>query len=265
MSKCRLGNRSLVAYLGGEMSDRDREDIRHHIETCPACADEVRTIERLLEGAGSLGQSMKEALAGIDWDAQAEKIVSAVWKDQSPARLEPRRERPWLLGLRFSPVLAGLLLGILVGAAAMFVIYRGGALRKPPAEAFFASGEFLNRVDQEIARRETLDYLEKSQYVLLELAQTQTETGYCRLTGAAARETRELLSKKKYLNPQLEKVRMAKAKAICDQIELLFYELAQISENLTPMQCRGIQNMIEEKNILLKIKLLKKELQGSEV
>ena len=58
---------------------------------------------------------------------------------------------------------------------------------------------------------------------------------------------------------------MAKAKEICDQIEMLFYELAQVSEGLTPAQCRGIQNMIEEKNILLKIKLLKKELQESEV
>lgn len=265
MSKCRLGKRGLVAYLGGEMSNRDREDVRHHIETCPACADEVRAIEKLLEGAGSLGQSMKKVLASIDWDAQAEKIVSTVWEEKSPARTEPGRERLWLFGLRFRPVLAGLILGILVGAVAMFFAYRSGAFRKPEAEAFFASSEFLSRVDQEMARRETLDYLEKSQYVLLELAQTQTETGDCRLTQAATRETRELLSKKKYLNPQLEKVRMAKAKAICDQIELLFFELAQVSENLTPAQCRGIQNMIEEKNILLKIKLLKKELQGSEV
>jgi len=247
------------------MSERDREDIRRHNETCPACADEVRALERLLESADSLGQNMKAALAGIDWDAQAEKIVAAVWDEKTRPQREPRREGVWLFAPRFRPVLAGLLLGIMVGAAAMFFVYRSGVLEKPPAEAFFASGEFLGRIDQEFARRETLDYLEKSQYVLLELAQTQTESGDCRLTEAAARQTRELLSKKKYLNPQLEKARMAKAKAICDQIELLFYELAQVSENLTPAQCRGIQNMIEEKNILLKIKLLKKELQESEV
>jgi Putative zinc-finger len=265
MNKCRRVRRDLAAYVGGEMSDRDREDIRHHIEICPACADEARAIEKILKGADSLGQGMKEALASVDWDVQAEKIVSAVWEQSPPAQSEPRRERLWLFGPRFKPVLASLLLGILVGAAAMFVTYRSGAFRKPPAETFFASSEFLGRVDQEMARRETLDYLEKSQYVLLELAQTQTESGDCRLTEAAARETRELLSKKKYLNPQLEKARMAKAKAICDQIEMLFYELAQVSENLTPVQCRGIQNLIEEKNILLKIKLLKKELQESEV
>jgi Putative zinc-finger len=265
MNKCRRVGKNLAAYLGGEMSDRGREDIRHHIETCPACADEARAVEKLLEGADSLGRDMKDALAGIDWDVQAEKIVSAVWRDNIRTQKEPRHERRWLFGVRFQPALAGLLLGILVGAGAMFVAYRSGAFRKPPAEAFFASSEFLGRVDQEMARRETLDYLEKSQYVLLELAQSQTESGDCRLSEAAAREARELLSKKKYLNPQLEKARMAKAKAICDQIEILFYELAQVSEGLTPGQCRGIQNRIEGKNMLLRIKLLKKELQESEV
>jgi hypothetical protein len=247
------------------MSERDREDIRRHIETCAACTTEVHAVEKLLESVDSLGRDMQAALAGIDWDGQAEKITAAVWDGKARPASDGRRERTWLLTFRFKPVLAGLLFGILVGAAAMVMVYRSGLLEKPSAETFFASSEFLGRIDQEVARRETLDYLEKSQYVLLELAQTQTESGDCRLTEAAARETRELLSKKKYLNPQLEKARMAKAKAICDQIEILFYELAQVSENLTPAQCRGIQDMIEEKNILLKIKLLKKELQESEV
>jgi hypothetical protein len=208
---------------------------------------------------------MKAALGEIDWDAQAEKVVAAVWDGRARPRGVERLGWRGMFAPRLRPVLAGLLLGILVGAAAMFMVYRGGLLEKPPAETFFASNEFLGRIDQEIARRDTLDYLEKSQYVLLELAQTQTESGDCRLTEAAARETRELLSKKKYLNPQLEKARMLKAKAICDQIEILFYELAQVSEGLTPAQCRGIQSMIEGKDILLKIKLLKKELQESEV
>ena len=58
---------------------------------------------------------------------------------------------------------------------------------------------------------------------------------------------------------------MAKAKAICDQIEFLFYELTQISVQLSEEEISKIQNMIEEKKLLLKIKLLKKELEQSEV
>jgi hypothetical protein len=265
MKTRRKTKKILRAYLGGEMGEPDREDIRRLVETCRGCADEVQAVERILESADSLGRDVQAALAGIDWDLQAEKTVAAVWDERARSEEARIKRRPAVWVFRPRPVLAGLLLGILVGAAAMFFVFRSGGTRKSPDRAFFASGEFLSRVDQEIARRETLDYLEKSQYVLLELAQTQTESGSCRLTEAAARETRELLSKKKYLNPQLEKARMAKAKAICDQIEMLFYELAQVSEDLTPAQCRGLQSLIEKKNILLKIKLLRKELQESEV
>lgn len=247
------------------MNERDRENVKRHLDACPACAAEYKELERILEGADSLGREMKSALAGIDWDARAEKIVAAVWDERKRREEEPKRGGFRISVFRLRPVLAGLLLGIMVGGAAMFIAYRGGLFEKPEGEALFASRESLERIDQEIARRETMDYLDKSQYVLLELAQTQGGMGDCGLTDAAARETRELLAKKKYLNPQLEKARMAKAKDICDQIEMLFYELAQISDSLTPAQCRGIQNMIEEKNILLKIKLLKKELQGNEV
>jgi hypothetical protein len=255
----------MAAYWGGNMSERDREDIKRHLDACPACAKEFTALERIMESADSLGREMKSVLSGIDWDVQAEKIVAAVWDEKRRPKREPRPRRLWTFVPRLRPVLAGLLIGIMVGGAGMFVAYRGGLFEKPKGEALFASREFLDRVDQEMARRETLNYLDMSQYVLLELARTQSGSGDCRLTDAASREARELLAKKKYLNPQLEKVRMAKAKEICDQIEMLFYELAQFSENLTPAQCRGIQNMIEEKNILLKIKLLKKDLQESEV
>ncbi len=247
------------------MSEHDRQRVKRHLDSCPDCTEEFMALEKILESADSLGLEMKSVLAGIDWDVQAEKTVVAVWDEKRRSRREPKRARLWAAVPRLKPVLAGLLIGIMVGGVGMFVAYRGGLFEKPKSEALFASREFLDRVDVEMARRETLNYLDMSQYVLFELARTQSGSGDCRLTDAAARETRELLAKKKYLNPQLEKVRMAKAKEICDQIEMLFFELAQISENLTPAQCRDIQDMIEEKNILLKIKLLKRDLQESEV
>ena len=265
MSKCRRHRENLLAFLGGELSEAEREKVSRHLETCPRCGREISEIRETLRMAGSLNPELEKAQAVVDWEAQADKIVAAVWKERGLPRPAPNRERSWLLAPRLRPVLAGLLAGIMIGGLAMFMIFRESISPKKEGEKLFASGEFLDRVDVEIARRETLDYLDKSQYVLLELTQASSDSGTFRLSEAAARETRELLSKKKLLNPQLEKVRMAKAKAICDQIELLFYELAQVSEDLSQAQRQEIQGMIQEKNLLLKIKLLRKELQESEV
>jgi hypothetical protein len=81
----------------------------------------------------------------------------------------------------------------------------------------------------------------------------------------ASGRAKELLAKKKYLNPQLGNSRMAKAKVICDQIELLFLELSQISDDLTGAEMKRIQGMIEDRRLLLKISLVEKELEESEV
>jgi hypothetical protein len=120
-------------------------------------------------------------------------------------------------------------------------------------------------VELEMARRETLDYLEKSQYLILDFVQSPSEKITSGESKLASLQAKDLLSKKKYLNSQLDKFQMAKAKQILDQIELLFFELAHISEELSDSQIKEIQNMIEEKKLLLKIKLLKKELEESEV
>ena len=81
----------------------------------------------------------------------------------------------------------------------------------------------------------------------------------------ATQKAKDLLTKKKYINPQLDKFRMAKAKEICDQIELLFFELTQISDQLSDEDLTKIQNLIEDSQLLLKIKLLRRELEESEV
>jgi hypothetical protein len=208
---------------------------------------------------------MMKAVEDVDWETHAEKVVSAVWETRRPRKPVEDRKRLRFLSPRLSPVLAGLLLGVIIGGAATYLVIRGNFGPANGGDGFFASREFLDRLDVEVARRETLDYLEKSQYVLLELAQSPAEGGETALSDAAAREARELLSKKRFLNPQLEKTRMAKAKDICDQIELLFYELAQVNEGLTEAQRAELRTLIEQKNLLLKIKLLKKELQESEV
>jgi hypothetical protein len=97
-------------------------------------------------------------------------------------------------------------------------------------EGFHVSRSFLDRVELEMARRATLDYLEKSQYVLLDFIQGPIQPaseGWRK--SLASQKAKDLLMKKKYIDPQLNKFRLAKAKEICDQIEFLFFELAGIS------------------------------------
>jgi hypothetical protein len=143
----------------------------------------------------------------------------------------------------------------------MYFALRAPGPRPDPGVGYFASGEFLDRAELEQARRNTVDYLEKSQYMLLDMFDS-AEQGPVVPPAIRAERARDLVQKKRYLNAQLERYPMAKAKAICDQIELLFRELAQVSDELPAAELGRLRGFVEERQLLLKINLVKKELQS---
>jgi hypothetical protein len=265
---CKKISRELVAFLYGELDKDKTEEVRTHLDICPICQEEVRGIKELIRSADSLKDDVEEAMESVDWDTLPNQISETVFEDRSPHSQRAARRSFWesLVQSRLKPVYAALLAGLVLGSLATLIVTRTSFLRESRGESFFVSQEFLERIELELARRDTLDYLEKSQYVLLDFIQAspgQAPQSWRRDLVSQAAE--DLIAKKRYINPQLDKFRMAKAKEICDQIEFLFFELTQVSDHLSEEDLQNIQNLIEEKQLLLKIKLLKKDLEESEV
>jgi hypothetical protein len=262
MKMCPMTGKDRAALLSGDPEEAGRMSMKEHLEKCPECRSEAEEFRRLLEGADGIKAEIRAAVDSVDWEALPARITDHVFRqvrDPDKVRLADRF-RGWTASWNMKPVLAGLVLGLTVGAAVMYLALRtpGPGPRLPAG--YHASGEFLDRVEIELARRQTLDYLEKSQHVLRDIIQAPAEP-YGSLIPLGSERARDLLQMKGYLNPQLDKFQMAKAKAICDQIEILFLELAQISEDLPAAELRRIQHFIEDRQILLKISLVKRELQ----
>jgi hypothetical protein len=243
------------------------EGLRRHLEGCPACRREAERVGMIMDAAAAFRDELREAESGVDWEAFALRVASrAIEHGRAAEKVEAGRRpgrRRFFSPLVLRPVLAGLAAGLVLGSLAMFLALRdrGAAGRRP--QGFYASADFIDRLEAEVARRQVLEYLEKSQFILRDI---YSGGGPYQTPAAAfgAGEVRELLNQKRYLNPQLEKFRMAKAKAVCDQIELLFQELAQLSEEMTPAEVERIRSLIEERRLLLKINIIKKEI-GNEV
>ncbi|HOW85068.1 MAG TPA: hypothetical protein P5119_06895 [Candidatus Aminicenantes bacterium] len=230
----------------------------------PADRAEAEAVERLLGETAAVRDEIRRAAEAVDWQALPALIAdralaaedgAAGRKAGAPVRL------PWPAALRMRPALAGLAAGLIVGAAAMYLALKAPGPRPGRNEAYYASGEFLDRAELEMARRGAVDYLEKSQYVLLDVFGSD-EAGPVAPASVRMSQARDLLQKKKYLNGQLERFQMAKAKALCDQIEMLFLELSQIDDELPAAELGRIRGFVEERQLLLKINLVKKELES---
>jgi len=263
MSRCPINKEDRLAYLLGDLEAGRRETVAEHLKECPDCRKEMAELRRVLDGAGAVKGEIQEALGSVDWEALPGRIADYVYaRAKQPERIPTvARVRLWFLQAGLRPVAAGVALGLLVGALGMYLALKRPGPGPGGERAFYASGEFLDRVELEMARRETVDYLEKSQYVLLDFFGEASGPAGSRPDVNTA-QARALLSKKKYLNPQLEKFRMAKAKVICDQIEALFLELAQVSDDLPEAELAKIRDLIQDRQLLLKINIVKKELQN---
>jgi len=266
MNDCRT-IRKAIAGAAGESDPRSEAAIREHAEMCDHCRRELDEAAAVLSGAQAVREEIDAALTGIDWNALSERIADAAFTSRPAVRLESRRifRIAALFQPRWRPVLAGLLAGIGLGAIVTYMLVRPSPGPSHVAPIYAASGEFIDRVELAMARRETIDYLEKSEYIILDLVQPPAERAASGVPGASADRARDLLSKKRYFNSGLNDIRMAKARELCDQIEILFLELSQLSETLSDRETAEIRKFAEDKQLLLKIRMLKKELRESEI
>ena len=267
MNACHHCSKNLIAFLGRELDKETAESLKTHLAACPDCRSELEEIRKALRAADFFKEDVSRALATVDWEAVANQTVEAAFQKEPQAAKQSVFEKlgSRLLQPRLRPIYAGVLAGLLLGFLGAYLVLNPGVRGLRKAETFFASRDFLEKAELEMTRRETLDYLEKSQYILLDFVQPPSEGKRFEPGFFPSQQARDLLSKKKYLNRELDRFQMAKAKQICDQIEMLFYELSEISGDLSQAEIRRIQNLIADKQLLLKINLVKKELEKSEV
>jgi hypothetical protein len=262
----------------GEIEDA----MKRHLDRCLECRRSLAEIERIFESAGEVRGDISAALASVDWEATAERIAAAAFAAPAAPEAAVRRaawakpSAPAPQGGSHSlrlfrsrlfqprPVYAALLAGVILGAVGMFAVLKSRPAA-PSLRGFSASRESIDQVEYQLARRETLDYLNKSQFLILDFVQAPPGQARLLQKSPGAEPAREMLARKRNINLQLGTVRMAKAREICNQIEVLFLELAAVSGELSPADAAQIKDYIEQKQLLLKIKLLKREFQESEV
>ncbi|HOI44038.1 MAG TPA: zf-HC2 domain-containing protein [Candidatus Aminicenantes bacterium] len=267
MNDCRRTRKNLAAYLSGELDGPHAARVAGHLDGCESCRRELAGWKDVFEKADAVRAGIGETMKSVDWEGLSARIAGRA-PDQ--AEKPVRESRPaGILGRLFRPnlglVYAGIGLGILIGSAATYLVLQKPSLARLEGRSYSASAEYLDRVELAMARRDALDYLDKSRYIILDFIQSSPGEPGSAQAVLNSGMARDLLARKKYLNPQLDKRQMAKAKAICDQIEMLFFELVQISGDLPEAELRRIQRFIEDRQLLLKINLLKEELEQSEV
>ncbi|MFQ6082367.1 MAG: hypothetical protein ACE5WD_03295 [Candidatus Aminicenantia bacterium] len=264
MKECKKFKKNLISFYYRELSSKSILLMENHLKSCSYCRQEFHRLKQILDGAGIFKQEIEEEINSINWTEVPSIIIDRI--KQKEFSFEKKSFFPNLKNLlsfsSWRPIAASFAGLFIIVILCVLILIRPFD-REKTREEFYISPIFFDQMESSIAKNEALDYLKQSQIVLMDIMKlTQNdriEPWRIRLNSEKARD---LLAKKKYLNQELNKFEMARAKKLCRKIEFIFYEVSLLDEQPSLVQLERIRELLRKEQLLLKIRLVEKELEN---
>lgn len=237
----------------GELEDGRRQLAEAHLRECPACRRELARWESLLAAAVRPDAETAAELQAIDWDAVTAKILAGADRQPAPGRWPAPM-------LHFALLAAAAVLVAMVGLG-LFFWTRAGSVALPRDGTSRLSAAVVTQLQSGLAREEVISYLQQSQLMLTDLlndcANEEVAPWEVRLY---SRQAKELLLKKKYFQQSLPAVEWLKVRNVSERIDWMNYEILQLEDRQLCSQINRLQRIMENEKLLLKIRLLERDL-----
>ena len=264
------GWRRRVSLLASGVLDGAEETATlAHVDACPACHDELRSLRAVLDllardpvRRAEPGVSLQGLLARVEARLDGEET-------RTPSRLA------WSFGrwtpLRSAAALAAALVALL--ALPRAPSSPGPAGQTPPngvqtaaalPESTRVSGEVLDRLEGHVARQHAARYLNEAQDVLVTVAATsrdcEREGGRVDV-GDEARRSRDLLARRTLL-VEMDRDEVASVRPVLEDVEEMLREVAALESCARRRDLEAIHRELTRRRLLMKIDLMTRELLG---
>ena len=238
-----------------EIADRERLRADAHLRECPACRRELSGWQALLAAAGERKAIAAAESRGIDWDLVSERIIRRIEPKANVLEMPVRRRI-----FRFAPLATAATLLLLVGAGIFLLIRTRPGIPGGPEDGGISPAA-VSHLQSGLAREEVISYLRQSQLMFTDLlndcAGEEMASWEVRLV---SRQAKELLMKKKYFQQNLPALEWLKVRDVSEKIDWLNYEILQLEGRQLCGQIGRLQRIMEKEKLLLKIRLLEKDL-----
>jgi hypothetical protein len=241
-----LNEDDLVLHYYGEMSGADESRATTHLSECGECHRSYRQLQRVL---AAVDEAAMGDMTATDLPPSFERTV---W-----ARLEPnlRPERGRFAWFVLSPVRLAWAAAIVALVAGAFFAGRVGRPGSVPAVEQTAAS--AGQVRERILLIDLGEHLDRSQMVLVELVSAESEQG-ADISGERAR-AEQLLAANRLYRQTASVTGDAAIAQLLDELERVLVDVAASPERLTPQDLTDVQQRIESKGLLFKVRVLSTE------
>jgi hypothetical protein len=255
MNDCKSIRELLVLYSENELDAVQRAAVARHLPDCAGCRGEL----------DSIGQ-VREMLAEPELFAPEPDYAWQIL----PATLAARAKNVPADGQTFTVKRSSLAWTFAMAATLVLsvgLVWRAH-LQTPTPEPVagrqsVAPGNdaFLKRLQTAYVREETSKYLVECQDLLLNVVRAEQNCAGDKYdVSLEVVRARELLQRKRLLDPELDAPEVARARDLCDDLESFLVHLSTAEQCETSIGLQNMESFIQRQQLLLRINVLQSEL-----
>jgi hypothetical protein len=235
----------LILHYYNELETAAAARASGHLRACTTCRDSFTTLQRVLAAVDSI-QPVE----------LGEGFERNVWARLQPALDRPSRQR-WFTWFVLSPVRLAWVAGIAILVASAFF---AGRVSQPTAVNSSADATSAAKALRErILLADLGEHLDRSQLMLIDLVSADP-ADRVELTSERARAEELVADNRLYRQTATANGNTALA-AVLDDLEQVLVEVAASPDTVTPAELNDVRKRIEDKGLLLKVRVLSSEVQ----
>jgi hypothetical protein len=233
-----IPEQELVAYVFGDSPQN--ANIATHVEACEQCSAELAKLRAVLNAIN------EETVPVPERTQYGEQI----WASVRPRLNGPERAGflAWLRPQRLA--LAGGVLALLI------VAFVAGRMSKPVVPTpTVATNQSTPNKPERLARAAVAEHLERSQMMLVELANADASTDALDISAEQAR-ARDLLEANRLIRQTAKRGGDPAVSAVLDELERVLLEIANSPSDLSRQRLAELQQQIQDQGILFKVRVV---------
>jgi hypothetical protein len=231
-----VSDQELVAYAFGDSAEA--QTIAKHLGECPSCGEEFKKLQSVLMAVND------ETLPVPEREHYAEQVWAAV-----KPRLQQQQASSWVSWLRPQRlVFAGGMVALLI------IAFMVGRITRPVSTPPQIAQQNQMNPDR-LVRAEVGSHLERSQMMLVELANAEAGKGGLDITEEQER-ARDLLEANRLYRQSAKRAGDPAVAAVLDELERVLIEIANSPSDLSQQRLAELQQQIQDQEILFKVRVI---------
>jgi hypothetical protein len=252
--------KNLIKLLSSEQQDDLKKEKAAFSDSGDSIGQNLSELKKVQDCLYQIKDDIQNEANKIDWEENALKIIRKTKIEDVSSKSTTKGFSDWFFKAPYKLGFAVISI-IAFGLIFLFLMNRNEPMNEQP----IIPANSVENMENTLAKNETVEYLRQSSIILSSVANMTTRRLNNDDLKQNAKQAKNLLLKKKYLNRNLNNYELSNAQSICNQVEYLLYDISQIKNSSDTDSLNSLKNIIQDKKIMLKIKLVQAELTNKEV